>query len=199
MKKYILFTATLCLTIAAHAQHIEIGMNVGAALSSAPAISMYKGTGKASGYGSFKMLYNAGRHWQFGVSVSALALGYTFEPLTSRTWLDTDEPVLLPVRKMEMYYANPVIPVTVIANHRMAFQNVTLYTGVNAGYYFDGNPIAFAREFDDKQAGFIAGTQLGATWFFARHIGLNVETGIQYFSSYKVFTVPASLGLRFSL
>jgi len=215
--KPIILTVIACITIGtSYAQKWEIGLNGGIAWNTKPTINEiiannYKSSSDCNAIGTLKLIYNF-KKWQTGISVSATQINYL---LGYDVWLDPTSNISSPIFDTWVLYniGKPLIPITFLINRRYKFNKLEPYFGLSAGLVFARtdhkytlSPAYNQEHFfysSTNSNGFTTGLQIGSTYYFKKHIGINAELSANYLYvksgdvNYKLFVFPATIGIRY--
>lgn len=149
---------------------------------------------------SLKAIYG-NRHFQVGVSGGYCDIAYKGMNIPSPLWGFADA--------TEEQYNERLIPLKLFANSVVHFRHLEAYGGVSAGGQFNITTykIIFPPSWGDQKtvsaSNFVAGIQLGANWFFTRHIGINGEVSgeNEHFGSgpldHNQFSAQVNVGARY--
>lgn len=194
MKKLIITLATGLFSLSAAAQPFEIGINGGLSTTSKPYGSLYQGTDNIINYtGDINFHYNFSERWQTGLSIGITQWQRKDSwPLTS-AYKDS-----LGSMDVKMILADPAVSFAFQLNHIVPFYEryedfvqAHLYFGVAAGAVITGNSpkMEFSRVMNNSRDeytytsefhygsgyGFLLGAQIGYSYFFNEHLGINLE------------------------
>lgn len=213
MKPILLFLF-LSVATTGFAQKLELGISGGAVWNTTPLINdihsnNYRSSGAQNNFGSLKLMYNF-KKWQVGIAISQTQLSYQ---LGYSVWMEQSGSNIL--NYWQSYnVGKPLIPATVFVNRKYAFKKNEPYWGISAGYVYARteentlNPTYNEEHFftsADRGNGFTTGLQIGNTYYFKKHIGINAELSANYISlrsgdvNYKLFIFPLTFGIRYRI
>ena len=193
--RYLLLTAFAALLAGnVSAQTYEIGLNGGVSTTSKPHQSLYKGIDNIYNYAAdVNFHYNITERWQTGVSV-----GVTKWQRHDEWPIELTNNVSLGNQDVKLVLAQSAVSFALQLNHVIPFYEQyedfvrsNLYFGVSAGAVIAGNngkvnysrvnpntpaEYTYANEYHFESGyGYLLGVQLGYTYYFNEHIGLNFD------------------------
>jgi hypothetical protein len=214
MRNLIFLILLLLVTTSSFGQ-FEIGLNGGVNYNTVPTFSEgypiainAASPSALSGALTLQVMYNY-KKWKFGVEADRLNLSFKCA-LNHFYFIDSQLVEITSANKVTATLGNPAVPLKVFAERKFAFRKLELYAGISAGYVFLSKCYLPQPEYSsylppNKGHGITMGLRIGATHFFTKRIGINGELSADYMNLhvysgvYKVFTFPATLGIRYKL
>ncbi len=229
MKKISIIIAFCFLITISQAQVFEVGINRGVSNTSQPNESLYNGDkGKWSYATDLNLHMNFSERWQAGFSI-----GMTKWERTGNLLLTAAYNINLGSRKVNYLYAKRAVSIAFQGNHVIPFKEryedfvrSNLYFGLSAGVVVTGNDgnitytktnpntpseFTYISEFNYQSGyGTLLGVQVGYTYYFGEHLGINLEfapkiTWVKTVDpkynnandTYNLFYFPTTIGIHY--
>lgn len=229
MKSLLIIAAISIMSGSVYAQSFEVGVNGGVSTTAKPHQSLYQGDDNVWNYAAdVNVHYNISERWQTGLSIGLTKWERTGEwPLTGTSGTD------LGSEDVKFIFAERAVSFAFQLNHVIPFYEQYedfvrshLYFGIAAGAVVLGNdgtiqyskvnpntPVeyTYTSEFHFENGyGFLLGAQLGYTYYFGEHLGINLEVApkvawvktndARYAGANNVFNIiyfPTTIGVHY--
>ncbi|MEI8278687.1 MAG: hypothetical protein WCG87_02920 [Bacteroidota bacterium] len=209
MKKLLLIL--FIVPMVAIAQKVELGLDGGCVLNSAP-IGMNIATPSAfTPTVSLKALYKTDNGLQIGLCADMMQLSYNLpninQPLPSYSNYSG-----VTHGSSKYYIARTAVPVKAFINKTIFVKSFELYGGISVGYVYSFNKL-YATETQDaagsprnvRAGGMTMGAQVGGNYPITKRVSMNAEVSGNYltmsndFYAYKIYTCPITVGFRYKI
>ncbi|HXS38246.1 MAG TPA: hypothetical protein VN721_16200 [Flavipsychrobacter sp.] len=227
MRTFVLTALALLFAGSMYAQNFEVGVNGGVSTSSIPGGTPDKGDKTTWNYqASARLLYSINENWQVGGDIAGTKWQTTAQwPLTGAFGQKIGS------QKVTYSFGSPALTICAQLNRVIPFYSKInldfiqsqVYFGVSAGGVITVNDgranystlptekFQYTSNFNYADGkGYVVGVQVGYSYFFTEHFGLNVEVAPRYASvytsdgrfghaddHYHLFYYYGTLGLRF--
>lgn len=181
-------------------KNCEIGIGIGLGSNTMPGSTGYKH--KEEKVASIRLAKNIGQHYQAGVELSFVNMGYA-QAGTINAWGRRS------VVYTERIYGKPAIPLCLFGNYMFHVGYSTFYAGVAAGYMWTVlNYSAEQVKTENNASSFVIGGQVGYQYLLGKHFSLTAVASLRYCNlqtlhednSYKatpIFYYPITVGASY--
>lgn len=178
----------------------EIGVGIGLGSNTIPGDAGYKH--KEEKAASIRFAKNIGQHYQVGIELSFVNMGYA----KAETWTGFRGTTIV---YTERIYGKPAIPVCLFGNYKFRAGYSIFYAGVAVGYMrtvinYSGDEVRT----ENNASSIVAGGQIGYQYLLGRHFSIAAMASLRYcnlrtlhednvYKSTPIFYYPVTVGASY--
>lgn len=210
MKKLLLIL--FIVPMVAIAQKVELGLDGGCVVNSAPLNMNAATTSAFTPTISLKALYNTDNGLQIGLCADMMQLSYNLPNINQPIPSYSNYYNGVTHGTSKYYIAKAAVPVKAFINKTIYVKSFELYGGVSVGYVYSFNKL-YATESGDvvsnprnvRAGGMTVGAQIGGNYPITKRVSMNAEVSGNYLSlsndfyAYKIYTCPITIGFRYKI
>lgn len=153
-------------------KNCEIGAGIGLGSNTIPGSTGYKH--KEEKAASIRLAKNIGLHYQVGIELSAVNMGYA-QAGTINAWRG------LSVVYTECIYGKPAIPICLFGNYKFHIGYSTFYAGAAAGYMWTVTKYSGEQvKTENNASSIVVGGQIGYQYLLGRHLSFAATASLRY-------------------